>query len=522
MLIPSNLSEIRKSAFSSADRIKSASFWWTVYFVVFMALTCGIGLIGMGQTSLVPLLVWVIFFAGAGTIILRPRYGVYLILFLALAGDSVLLPWYPFLKGLSSLESVLYVNKSLIVSPLEVYILITFISWMGRRTARREMSFFKGNLNGPILILLGFVIFGIVYGLGSGGVVNVALWESRPLFHMIALFILTTNLFKKREQVTKLIWTAILGVFCTGIIADYNFLVDLKGNLDGVESITEHGSAIQINTFFIFALLTWMYSPSKENRWFLLLMSPIMLTVYFAAQRRAAFLSLMVALVVFVLFLYKDFRRIFWLLIPGMMVVATIYGVVFWNSSSKLALPIQSLKTIIAPNSVSARDQASNEYRVLENTNSSFTIHQRPWTGVGFGQKFYIIVPMPDISFFVWWEYITHNSIIWIWMKMGVGGFLALVFLIGMTLINGVRLTMRMPFGDLRAIALSATLYILMHFIYAYVDMSWDTRSMVYIGAMMGLINCLENIVEKTHTPKTRRWPWQPQPVPEPMILPLS
>ena len=39
---------------------------------------------------------------------------------------------------------------------------------------------------------------------------------------------------------------------------------------------------------------------------------------------------------------------------------------------------------------------------------------------------------------------------------------------------------------------LTATLYVVMHFLYAYADMSWDNQSMVYMGAMLGIINAVD------------------------------
>jgi hypothetical protein len=80
-----------------------------------------------------------------------------------------------------------------------------------------------------------------------------------------------------------------------------------------------------------------------------------------------------------------------------------------------------------------------------------------------------------------------------------------------MAVIVGVRTLWRMPGGDLSAFALMATLYIVMHFIYAYVDMSWEGQSMIYVGTMMGLINSLEHIVAKPVPRLPRRWPWQPE-----------
>ena len=138
-------------------------------------------------------------------------------------------------------------------------------------------------------------------------------------------------------------------------------------------------------------------------------------------------------------------------------------------------------------------DALSNLYREIENDNVSFTIHKAPLTGVGFGNKFYIIRSMPDISFFVWWEYIVHNSIFWIWMKTGLFGFLAMLFMIGFSIMSGVRTLELAIDGNSKAIAITATLYLVMHFLYAYADMSWDNQSMIYVGAMMGVINYLHH-----------------------------
>ena len=64
-------------------------------------------------------------------------------------------------------------------------------------------------------------------------------------------------------------------------------------------------------------------------------------------------------------------------------------------------------------------------------------------------------------------------------------------------------------------------LYLVMHFVYAYVDMSWDTQSMVYVGTAMGLLNALERIVEQPVPTPFKRWKWEPEPTPAPTIVPL-
>jgi O-antigen ligase len=289
-----------------------------------------------------------------------------------------------------------------------------------------------------------------------------------------------------------------------------------------MEAIAEHSYSVHLNTLFVLMIGVWLFRGSRPKRILLPMMLPIILLSYFSNQRRASYITLVIALILIAIVLFYENRKIFWLIVPVACVIGAIYIAAFWNSTSGgISGPARAIRSVIAPQP-GGRDDASNVYRVIENVNTKFTIKQRPLTGVGFGNKFYIIVPMPDISFFVWWEYITHNSILWIWMQTGVGGFLSMLFLVGMAVIVGVRTLWRMPGGDLSAFALMATLYIVMHFIYAYVDISWEAQSMIYVGTMMGLINSLERIVAQPVPCPSRRWPWQPRPPAVPTLRALQ
>ncbi|MCZ7672775.1 MAG: hypothetical protein M5U34_39490 [Chloroflexi bacterium] len=74
-------------------------------------------------------------------------------------------------------------------------------------------------------------------------------------------------------------------------------------------------------------------------------------------------------------------------------------------------------------------------------------------------------------------------------MKSGVGGFTSMIFLVAFSLVLGVNAVWQSPGGDVSAVLLIALLYLVMHFLFAYVDMSWEPQSMIYVGAAMGLIN---------------------------------
>ena len=464
---------------------------------------------------------WLFFLMSATAILYQPRYGVYLITGLALVGDSLLDPWYPFVKNLSSAESLLYLGRATSFSPAEIFIALTFLAWLGRAAMQRKLKGYTGPLFCPALIFSGFITFGLIYGILKHGNINIALWEVRAIYYLPMMLILTTNLIETRAQINHLIWIIVVALFIDALAGAWFVIFVLNFDLQSLEAIAEHSYSVHLNTLFVLMLGVWIFRGSLLKRILLPLMMPLVILSYFSNQRRASYITLVIALPLIAIVLYRENRKAFWLIIPIACVIGAVYVGVFWNSTSgSIGGPARAIRSVISPQP-GGRDDASNVYRVIENVNTKFTIMQHPITGVGFGNKFYIIAPMPDISFFIWWEYITHNSILWMWMQTGVGGFASMLFLIGMAVIVGVRTLWRMPGGDLSAFALMATLYIVMHFIYAYVDMSWEGQSMIYVGTMMGLINSIEHIVAKPVPRLPRRWPWQPEAAAAPELQPL-
>lgn len=492
---------------------------WKLWFLFIVAVT---GLTGFFVLFIMPIplpMAGIVFLVTVATIFYRPRLGIYFVLFFSLLGDSALWPWYPFVKNLSSRESILYLHNALIFSPLEFYLLLIVVAWLGKQAMQRRFNFYSGILFWPAIAFTVCLVFGLAYGIGTGGNANIALWEARPIFYLPLMLILTSNLFTERAHISQLMWVVMFAIFVEGIVGTQFYLVKLGGDLTGIDAITEHSAAIQMNVLYMFTIAVFLYSGSITKRMVMPPLLPVVALAYLATQRRAAYLSLGIAMIFVFTSLYRRRRRAFWFITPITLVLLLAYLAMFWNSSGALAMPASAVRSIIAPD-VTGKDYLSNLYRQIENANTNFTIHQAPLTGVGFGQKFYILVPMPDISFFSWWEYIVHNSILWIWVKTGVFGFVAMIFLVGLSIVTGVRALLRMPDGDLSAALLVATLYIVMHFLYAYVDMSWDTQSMLLVGAMMGIINCAEHIVAKPVRLLPKRWPWQPDPMPPPGLAP--
>jgi hypothetical protein len=246
---------------------------------------------------------------------------------------------------------------------------------------------------------------------------------------------------------------------------------------------------------------------------------PVILISYIANNRRAAFIAMAIVLIVFAITIYRSSRTKFWIIVPPIVLIGTLYMIAFWNGGGPIGAPAQAIRSIFGQ--ADERDASSNLYRIYENINIMHTINTSPWLGVGFGQKFHVLISMADISVFPWWEYITHNSVLWIWMKLGVGGFFSLLMMISMAVAMGARALWRMPSDDMAVAALTAVGYIIMHFVFAYVDMSWDGPNMVMVATMMGVISCIIPIVMSQPEQRKKRWVWARLPQPEPGLMPV-
>jgi O-antigen ligase len=464
---------------------------------------------------------WVCFWVGIAAIIYHPRNGIYIMVALTLAGDAVLTWWAPFNKNLSSGESLLFLANGISISPLEITIVLTFGYWILRMAFQRKWEVQLSLLLIPIAAFTLFVAFGLLYGaVYRRGDLTMALWESRAMFYILPVYLLVSNLIVTRKHVKALLWSILVPIGINGLIGLNYVHSELEWQLAGVESIGEHSLSIYFNVFFVIFTALWMYRGSASKRMVsLLLVLPVLIS-YFANNRRASFITMGIVLLILAFVLFRRYRVRFWLIVPPLAVLGIAYLVVFWNvEAGPISEPAQAVRSVLGePN---PRDASSNDYRVLETINILFTIKTAPLLGIGFGHKFYRIVDLADISTFPFYEYIPHNSILWIWIKLGAGGFLAMLTMLGMAIANGVRTLWRMPNDEMSVVALTALSFIIMFLIFAYVDIAWGGTNMTMLATMMALGSSLMHIVGQQPPLPGKRWPWQREPEPLPGLFPL-
>lgn len=479
-------------------------------------ITALVGLLMIRRGPSPAMIAWIIYLCGIAAIFYRPRYGLYLLAGLSLAGDGDISAWYPFNKNFSSYESIFFLSNGLVFSPLELTLALTALAWLLPAWGQRRLVFYGGPLFWPAIVFSAFISFGLVYGIATGGDPVIALWSVRGIYVMPLMLILTSNLIEDRDQMRCLVWWAVAGIFVDAVAGFIYVATVLQFDYLQVPAIAHHSYSIHICAVFVLAAAVWLYRGTATQRIVLPLMLPVLAYSFLANQRRAAYVAIAVAIILGSVLLFWENRKLFWRIMPLAALLGTVYVAAFWNGGGgPIGAPVRELRMAIAPTPGSA-EESSNLYRILENVNTMFTIKTAPLTGVGFGNKFYRIVELPDISFFIWYEYFTHNSVLWIWMQAGIGAFLSFLYLLGKTLIVGAQRLLAMPGDAASAIVVTAIAYVMMYAVFAYVDIAYEGQSMVLLGVMMGILNAAERILAKPAPATPVRWPWQQLPAPPP------
>lgn len=422
-------------------------------------------------------------------IFVKPMLGIYLTVFLALVGDGPTMEWYPFGLNFSSRQSILFLHDSLTVSPIELYLAITVLAWFNKYASERQWRLEGRPVLWPMAFFVGLVALGFVWGIFvNGGDLTIAIWELRPLLYMPTMFFLTSQLFTRTTHYVHLAIVAVAAISVQNLLALRHYLSLDPVAAEELEGLTEHAASIHYDWLFVLmiALLTIRHS-TPGLRFLVTLAALPTIATFVLSQRRAAVVALVAGLLVyFVILLFRQ-RATFFTLFPATVVMAIGYTLAFWNSSSGIGFGARAIKTVIASDELSDRDSSSNVYRLIENYNLLFTIQNNRLLGVGFGRPFEQPAALPDISFFVFFEFIPHNSILWIWLKTGYLGFVTLLVIVAFTLRAGTRAAMILPRGNVLAVTIAALAYIVMFLVFAYVDIAWDSRSTLFLGTCIAL-----------------------------------
>jgi len=428
----------------------------------------------------------------------RPIRGLYIIV-----GAALLLEEFPlnfadsltdrsaFFENLSNGGSAL---SGVTITPAEIVMLAAILIWLASSISRRSLELPKGPLVKAYVIYV-FVLLGAeVQGMAAGGTFLISLWELRPQVYALVAFLLASTLLRTRADLIRLTLIFFGTIALKGLIADYRYLVTLHRELIGVGSIMAHEESYFFGLFLVAAFGTVLWFRSRRTMLALATLGPVVALALAANHRRAGVLAFAVGVGLFVVLAARfdvvNRRR----LVTGSVISVIVLGAflaMFWDHQFGLIGEIvRPFRSLYAPDS---RDYLSNLYRLAEDANLLLTIKSSPLIGIGFGRPMLYAFKMVDISnIYPLWNFVPHNTLLWIGMRMGVIGFITFFGLLAMAILqaSGVARGTRDPL--LRGVAIFAVAAIGMELVVGYLDLQLDNyRNLIFLGALLGVVSSL-------------------------------
>ena len=384
----------------------------------------------------------------------------------------------------------------LIERPIGFLILFVFFVIIYRRFTSRQRLLEGGTLLVPFLLFLLCLVIGIVHGITTGGDFKIIVLEIRPFWYIFVSYLLAYNLITHKAHVRLLFWFVILGAAFKGIQGVYIYLGVLHGQLAGHREIMAHEESFFFVALLLLIILFCLHSRYWPQLYAALLATPCVVIALVANQRRADYIALIAGLGVAwaLIFLCKPRARTRLLVL--LLVTCTLggaYVAAFANSQTGFGAPARSIVSVFYP---SPQDASSNLYRQIEDADLKYTVKQNPRLGMGFGKQFLQPTILPNIiQDDPYYLYIPHNTIYWVWMRLGPFGFLIFWYLIGALIIRGTITTRQLKDSYSQLVAIYIISVTFMEIIVAYADYQlFFYRNVIYFGILAGILMRLPSI----------------------------
>jgi len=361
------------------------------------------------------------------------------------------------------------------------------IGWGAQRVAAKRDAFSWGPFGKAVALYGAVFVLGTAIGVARGGAWNwnVSVAEVRGPFQMCATYFLAVNLIQGRRQLAILMWVFVALVAVKALQAIWGY-AEGQSLSYALEAVTGHEDVVFFDLGLALLAIMLVLGLRTKLTFALLLLLPLIIGAELFTQRRVAFVALGAVLVVITLLaLARDPRRGVLIATVGLLLTAA-YVPLFWDESGLLALPIRALRAAVDPTSVSARDLLSDHWRVVEIRNIEYSVSELPLTGVGVGQEL-LLREQPPTLLVADWRYITHEALLWLWLKAGVLGAFALWFLVARVAVWGSALWMRLRDPGLAWVAAMPVALVCIQVVFSSIDMGLThSRTMIVLGTVLG------------------------------------
>ncbi len=370
--------------------------------------------------------------------------------------------------------------------PFELLLAVFALIWILKAGAERRLRLPRSPLSAAFAVLIPLVVFAEVRGLGSGGSLNYSLWELRPWIYLSIVYVLASQLITRRAGLQLVLWTFVLGTGFKSLQGVYEF-IKIRNVQPRPESILAHEEAFFFGVFILLVAAFWLFGQRGRLRAVATGFLPFVIAADLTNGRRNAWAILIPALLALAVVGFvrlPERRHVLTQVMLGVFAFSLVYLPLFWSSQSTLAQPARAVRSAINP---SERDQQSNQYRTLEDANLQLNIKRSPVVGLGFGVPIDYAIPIVNLSNIdPLIQYVPHDGILYVWMRLGVIGMLAFWGLIAAAFILAGKV-LRHPDPRLALFGALAICCLIAYLVQAHNDLGlfWF-RIAIFMGCILG------------------------------------
>jgi hypothetical protein len=378
--------------------------------------------------------------------------------------------------------------SGVILTPIEIVIALALLIWLAKGVSERRVRFHASPLGIMIMVVFGVAIAVELFGLARGGIFHISLWELRPFVYLATAYVLASQLVSRRAALEAILWGMIIGTGLKGIEGTER-VITWASIVPKPEAILEHDESFFFSCYILLTVSLWLFGKRGWLRRVAMLLLPFVVTADLGNNRRAAWVILPAGLLALAVVYYvrAPAHRLMTAWIVGVLIVLGAgYVTAFRNQTSLLGQPAHAIWSQFQPD---PRDAASNQYRQLENLNLAIDIRAAAFTGTGFGVPIAHPIPIFDASGIdPLINFIPHNNVLYIWLRLGTLGCVAFWCLVGAAIVSACRLA-RHPDRDLALFGALGMFAVMGWLVEGYFDMGIVSfRIILLIGTVLGAV----------------------------------
>lgn len=422
---------------------------------------------------------------------------------LLLTACALLIEEYPSIAGGKTITESIPMFKSLsvgvgltgvYVNPAEIVIATVVATWVLKAVAEGDLALPRSHLAAGVGVLLLAVLVGEAHGLASGSNLTAQLWELRPWAYLAFAYVLAGQLIKSQRLVWGVLWTLIIATGLKAVEGTIRW-ISLRGLNPPAAQILGHEEAVFMGVFILLTAALWLLRIKSRLRQVATALLPLVVFANLANNRRTSWIILGAGIAILVVVVWVRSPQWRWMtggIAVALLAATALYLPVFWNRTGLLAEPARAIRSAVDP---SQRDASSDLYRTLENIDLGIDIRASTPFGIGFGKVIPTPIPLIDVtkidSFIV---YEPHNTILYIWLRLGFPGAIAFWWMIGAATATALTLA-RVRDRQLALVGTCAMLVVSSYLIEGWYDQGLvSLRVAILVGAVLGTLEAARRL----------------------------